>query len=118
MDPEKKAEWVEALRSGTYQQCTGRLRRRKVGDERDGYCCLGVLCSISGDGAWEIVGSPIPSDAVSYEYRCGSESRLGGLPYQISEQYNIHETEEKHLIDMNDGGASFSEIALYIEENL
>jgi hypothetical protein len=36
-------KWVEALRSGEYEQGTGRLKTR------DGsYCCLGVACDISG----------------------------------------------------------------------
>lgn len=30
--------WIEALRSGRYNQCTGRL----VEFDRKGYCCLGV----------------------------------------------------------------------------
>ncbi len=33
--------WVEALRSGKYEQGTGRLHYE------DKYCCLGVLCKIS-----------------------------------------------------------------------
>lgn len=34
-------KWVKALRSGKYEQGTGRLR----GDE--GFCCLGVLCDLA-----------------------------------------------------------------------
>lgn len=40
MKPDKKALWVEALRSGDYQQGQYNLR---VGDR---YCCLGVLCDL------------------------------------------------------------------------
>lgn len=36
--------WVEALRSGKYQQITDRLRREL--DTGYGYCCLGVLCEV------------------------------------------------------------------------
>jgi hypothetical protein len=40
-------EWVEALRSGEYNQITGRLR-----SQQDGFCCLGLLCDL-GDAPWE-----------------------------------------------------------------
>jgi len=36
-------KWSAALRSGTYRQAEGRLRRG------DSYCCLGVATCISGD---------------------------------------------------------------------
>ena len=37
MKSEIKASWLEDLRSGKYQQCTGELFDGK------GYCCLGIL---------------------------------------------------------------------------
>src|SRR5271165_2259693 len=37
-------KWVAALRSGKYKQTRGRLHNKRGG----GYCCLGVLCEISG----------------------------------------------------------------------
>jgi hypothetical protein len=40
MKPEVKEAWVKALRSGEYQQTTGRLRKYQ------GFSCLGVLCDI------------------------------------------------------------------------
>lgn len=42
MNPEVKAKWVAALRSGKYDQGRGQLR------SPDGYfCCLGVLCELA-----------------------------------------------------------------------
>lgn len=41
MKPEIKKRWVEALRSGEYQQAKDYLV------SPDGYCCLGVLCEIA-----------------------------------------------------------------------
>jgi hypothetical protein len=40
MDPNLKAKWVEALRSGEFNQTTGRLH------DYEGFCCLGVLCFV------------------------------------------------------------------------
>ncbi len=50
MNADIKAKWLEALRSGEYQQ--GRRQLRKG----DTYCCLGVLCDLhrkeTGEGEW------------------------------------------------------------------
>lgn len=47
---ERRARWVEALRSGEYEQGFGRLRQSDV------YCCLGVACDVykrlTGQGKW------------------------------------------------------------------
>lgn len=47
MNPEVKALWLNALRSGEYQQGTGKLKQTYGGDQR--YCCLGVLCDLKPD---------------------------------------------------------------------
>jgi len=41
MNPEIKQLWVDALRSGDYNQTTGVLH------DGFGYCCLGVLCDLA-----------------------------------------------------------------------
>lgn len=49
MNPAIKAQWLQALRSGEYEQEQGRLK------SSTGFCCLGVLCDIaakSGVGKW------------------------------------------------------------------
>lgn len=46
MKPDVKELWLTALRSGEYEQAKGTLRG-KVADEKEGYCCLGVLCEIA-----------------------------------------------------------------------
>jgi hypothetical protein len=62
MNPEIRARWVAALRSGEYRQGDGHLR---MGDR---LCCLGVLCELAvedgvvngvqlSDGLWEYNGS-------------------------------------------------------------
>jgi hypothetical protein len=52
MNPEIKAMWVSALRSGNYKQGHGSLRNTD-----NEYCCLGVLCDLmpNADGKWYIV---------------------------------------------------------------
>lgn len=54
MNPDVKKMWVEALRSGKYQQCTGKLHDYlDIEDSlvpessKHSYCCLGVLCDLA-----------------------------------------------------------------------
>lgn len=52
LDPDLKAKWLKALRSGRYAQTKGRLHRKEDSAESDrpaGHCCLGVLCDIHPD---------------------------------------------------------------------
>lgn len=50
MNPAIKRKWVDALRSGEYEQGRGGLRHH------DKYCCLGVLTDLyhraTGEGKW------------------------------------------------------------------
>lgn len=50
MNKEVKAKWIEALCSGKYKQTEGQLR------DNGGFCCLGVLCDISGLDEWKTLG--------------------------------------------------------------
>lgn len=46
MNPEVKKLWVEALRSGKYEQTTGALESIDA-QGNSSYCCLGVLCHLA-----------------------------------------------------------------------
>lgn len=48
MNQEWKAKWIEALRSGKYKQGKYCLAQVDNNDQKQSYCCLGVLCEISG----------------------------------------------------------------------
>jgi hypothetical protein len=97
MDAQLKSKWVEALRSGKYQQARNFLK------SEDGYCCLGVLCDIQG----------ADFEAIREEF--GSLSLSLNPAKYLGEVNTIKATE---LAQMNDNGKSFSEIADYIEVNL
>ena len=51
MNPEWKAKWLTALRSGEYKQCQGRLRHTDFNGEHS-YCCLGVLGHLMNPKGW------------------------------------------------------------------
>lgn len=106
MDPKFKRKWLEALRSGKYKQRKGALRCK------DGmYCCLGVLCDISGMGKW-ITGQCFDT------YECGIDIGSVYPPYALTVKLDIQGF-SGILATLNDvKGKNFSEIADYIEEKL
>ena len=92
MDKKLKAKWVKALRSGKFRQNTN------GGFHRGGaYCCLGVLAVIGGQGR-------------------GSEIHEGNLWRFIDG--HVPRFASGELIDMNDSGKRFLEIADWIEKNI
>lgn len=66
MNPEVKAEWVAALRSGEYMQTKGHLK------DSNGMCCLGVLCDIAAKHEpgwkWEAEAFPDTNGDDCYEF--------------------------------------------------
>ena len=110
MDANLKAKWVEALRSGKYKQGRNYL------NSKGAFCCLGVLCDLSGEGKWELeLGADAFGDEM-YRYLVGDGWNRATLPPELAEKYGVHNPGP--LITMNDTGKSFTEIADYIEANL
>jgi len=107
-------KWVKALRSGEYSQGEGQLV-----DSRDNFCCLGVLCNLAPTkigtwlehpyGGWAFgtkeafFDSHLPKSVMKWS---GMNSDHGRLPCRLIS-----------LMNHNDRGMSFSEIADLIEKN-
>ena len=109
MNAEIKQRWVDALRSGEYEQTRGTLHKG------DSYCCLGVLCLVMGM-------TKVPLDANGNGYFIDSDgAEVGGF---ISNQEHLDTLGlEVHdippLYHMNDSeGRTFNQIADYIEASL
>lgn len=109
---ENARKWVAALRSGEFKQGRGSLR------VDDAYCCLGVACEVyrrDVGGSWD-----------EFVFRCAG-SRYGfcaHLPSVVAEwlglcdvagDYRTGADVYRSLIDDNDSGASFEQIADLIE---
>lgn len=120
MRPEIAEVWALALESGLYDQGTGSLV--VVLDENGNpsrYCCLGVLCDLANkDG----VRTPLGDDKL---YGWNFATNGGTLPGVVidwagmasdSGRYNV-EDDQEILIDHNDTGDSFAEIAAIIREH-
>lgn len=117
MDPEIKAEWVAALRSGDFIQVRGTLRSKSV---PNGRCCLGVLCDVldkrNGTDDWNpgITGG---------EWTWGPSNNWSMPPDYICEKIGLPISDDGRDVSTlqikNDGEqADFFQIADFIEANL
>jgi len=118
MKPKIKKMWVEALRSGEYDQTQEYLR------DCYGYCCLGVLCDlhrkVTGQGHWD----------KDNRYITETDDRNCALPQPVYEWAGftrslprVYESENPDLVlslsEMNDyGEMDFAWIAAIIETEL
>lgn len=108
MKTEIAKEWTTALRSGDYQQ--GRLALH----DRNRFCCLGVLCDIyrkaTGRGQW------LPSiDELGDCYVVNGCENSTVPPAEVREWVGVTDCQINYLINLNDDGTSFAQIADFIE---
>lgn len=100
---EDRRRWIEALRSGEYTQTRGALKTDF------GYCCLGVACNTIHPNGWEKAGG-------RYQFSYLGITASVYLPKPLRDKLNLSLIEEGKLSHMNDeGGASFQQIADYLE---
>lgn len=102
MKAELKSKIVETLRSGRYEQCVGEL----YGGGR-ARCVMGVLA--------EVAGHRITPYGVQW---ADGEYNNQALSSSIVDEIGIKDDDYNRLVDMNDSGSTFNEIADWIEENL
>lgn len=116
-NPEAKAAWLAALRSGQYRQARGALYDPRI----DAYCCLGVACEVyrltTGEGRWTSVAGFFRASEDD------EQAYSGTLPPAVREWYGLPESDPVvaglHLTELNDTeGASFEQLAQLIEANL
>jgi hypothetical protein len=106
---EVQKQWVAALRSGVYQQGNVQLR-----SEEDRYCCLGIACELAVEAG---VIEPPRKGLDCFYY--GDHSAL--LPEVVLKWMDLRTVsggfygQGQSLAAMNDNGATFEEIADFIE---
>lgn len=115
MNPEVKAQWLTALRSGEYAQGSGSL------NEDGKFCCLGVLCDLAErDGVVERV-KVWDSGVFGYTAR----KVTGVLPWEVRDWSGLKTVTGDFYDDsgamqaltiLNDGGMPFVKIADIIEQ--
>lgn len=100
-----KRKWVNALRSGKFTQGVGALRTstkemRSEGLEKPCFCCLGVLCEVTGT-----------------KYRAGAD--YFNMPSREAKQrLGLDDAVADRLAGLNDEGMSFRKIARIIEREV
>lgn len=108
-------KWLEALRSGKYNQATGVL----YSPFKHGYCCLGLAASLCGMKDEELYGHQFIQGSC-YSIEEIEKIRKDGYPEELStmEFYLPVSSLGGGLAEMNDAGITFEEIADWIEENV
>ena len=111
--PEKiKHKWLEAMRSGEYEQTTGSLYKADCdGDGNPGFCCLGVLqhC-LTGGVEWDD----------SYNNALGVPTNRWLNAWNITHNHWSVFVNNKltDLTELNDDKLSFKQIANIIEQQV
>jgi uncharacterized protein YeaC (DUF1315 family) len=129
MNPEIKQKWVDALRSGKYDQGSEKLRSYQ------GYCCLGVLCDLYAQEQnveWEFRGVDEDDRQVLEYWYFDGEGEF--LPKSVREwaglsisspQVRVDVTEDDDeddwfynddIANLNDTGYTFNDLAKMIQE--
>lgn len=112
-------KWVAALRSGEYTQGRTQLRTESIDGKTSGYCCLGVLCEISGL-PYEGYHGILPSRVMEW---AGMKTTEGQLPKAYKAKDDTYQSLLWELNDKTDNGRStgktlsFKQIANIIEKN-
>jgi len=109
---ENITKWVDALKSGEYEQTVGALRNEW------GYCCLGVACDVAIKNGLNVIVEEVEGEDVSYD---GS---LAYLPESVSGWLGLEEmpyalvaNNERSLVCLNDSDLwTLDQIAQAIKE--
>lgn len=102
MNADIKKRWVEALRSGKYQQITGQLK------SDCGHCAMGVLADVVDPKGWK--------EADGGYYWHGREAGLGS--FELS-KIGLSYLQQDTIVRRNDNWKeSFDQIATFVEDEL
>jgi len=125
MRKEIAKKWVAALLSREYEQARGYLHTEH------GHCCLGVLCDLhqreTGDGEWRPWGSGDAGHSQCYRDGLGIDGEYtpppGVLAWadmaedpKVFFRHRLGNAMRAGIVNLNDGGYSFRELAELIEE--
>lgn len=109
MNKEIAQKWVDALRSGKYEQTVATLTR--LSEDGNTHCCLGILCELAVED-----GVPITvSNSANFRYY---DEASGMPPGPVYDWSGLDRNKTEKYASMNDTDkASFDEIASAIEND-
>lgn len=105
-------KWIEALRSGDYQQ-QGEFALKTIRRKKSAFCCLGVLCDLVDPNDWHIDHRERGLE-LYYWGKHGRQEGIGLPPLSLLERVGLDRRQARELARMNDGGASFAAIAEHL----
>ena len=119
MNAEVKQQWLDALRSGEYEQTRGRLRRGMPLDPEDlddgynaGYCCLGVLCDLAVKAGVTQLHEERPFEESDYE----NERNYVSYSYGVSEGRKDSSVLPPEVVKWAGLGNAVDAVNPYVEE--
>jgi len=112
-------KWIETLRTTTEKQG----RKGLLAD--DGYCCLGIACLVGGatpDDIYSKEGETVISDFSEskdkkYHFKISDKEFYDKIPPELKGAC-VNNILVSKLVELNDSGVPFKEIADWIEENV
>lgn len=96
---------IARLRSGRYAQTKGALHRVRAG--KHSFCCLGIACELLQIPGQSVGGKVGYSDSKEWKVMPGSSWRK----LKLRQDTGDSKDHECSLVEMNDGGKSFAQIA-------
>lgn len=109
MKPEIAKIWVDALRSGKYDQGISVLR-----DKDNKFCCLGVLCELAVKEG--IIDTPVLMDD-NREYYIYEKHSYGVLPNNVQEWAGMKNSNGRYTDTFDSNGNYVQILALYIHND-
>lgn len=112
VNKENMKKWIDALRSGKYEQGKRFLHSPSSKEGEMKHCCLGVLEIVSGASKMNIEWQ------LEYKVTLPSVSAVSWvLPENLVKNIRVHGEDGVYTLvsHLNDKGASFSQIACYLE---
>ena len=114
MNKALKDKGIAALRSGDYKQGRGALQNKE-----GAFCCLGVLGDCMPDLTYWKRTNATAQMLVAQNTEVGHYDYSGAtIPNSVREKIGLFNGDQAHLLYQNDSGASFQEIADWIEKNI
>ena len=118
MNTDVQEVWTEALRSGQFCQGKCHLRIYDPKTEKYEYCCLGLLCELSGLGQWEVDenkddGRIVYSYLNETQYLPVEVANWAGVDYhQVGDNDDSVAIDQGYFVELNDeSGYDFRDIA-------
>lgn len=121
LDDELVDKWIAALRSGEFTQGVGVLKS----EVDDSYCCLGVLCEVAGVPFKPAIPDEVAGEEADFNINAdvylGLAIALSGRyshVNKVGEDWDVNWVKDKLIYYNDNSGASFNDIADWIEGNL